>query len=386
MNCLSQSTARNKFLRKNQPRIYDPNPSISITVAMPIKFSLYLDFVRFSAALIVFIGHAAGINWTGGFLWQVGAYADTCVVVFFVLSGFVIAYVTDTKEATWQDYCASRVSRIWSVAIPALIITFMIDSVGVRVAPELYLDQPWYGGDRPVLRYVASFFMLHEVWHLKLVPGINAPFWSLSFEAFYYLAFAFIFYSKSWSRWLVVSFLFIIAGPLIAVLFPLWLLGYLAYLKSKRITLSAVASSVYFVLGLVLLAVSPLIRAIDTSGFQILGEPILGRYVDAFAFYLNLIGAYGLSRFGVPIKQPICSAIQKIASTTFALYLFHRPLIQFFSYIGPQNPADIYRRFLVIVGTLTIVFILSPFCERLRTDFRKRILKTLQSRPQWQKR
>ena len=348
---------------------------------MPIKFSLYLDFVRFSAALVVFIGHAAGMRWTGGFLWQTAAYADTCVVVFFVLSGFVIAYVTDTKETTWRAYCASRVSRIWSVAIPALILTFAIDFVGVRVAPELYLNQPWYSGDYPILRYVASFLMLHEVWHLKLVPGINAPFWSLSFEAFYYLAFAFIFYSKAWTRWLAVAFFMIIAGPLIAALFPLWLLGYLAYRQTKNITASVGVSFTYFVFGLFLLTLSPLIRSLDTSGFQILGEAVLGRYIDAFGFYLNLIGAYGLSRFGGPIKQSICLTLQKVASTTFALYLFHRPLIQFFSYIGPDNPTSLYRRLLVIVGTLAIVFVLSPFCERLRMDFRKRILKILRFQP-----
>jgi peptidoglycan/LPS O-acetylase OafA/YrhL len=348
---------------------------------MPIKFSLYLDLVRFLAALIVFIGHASGMAWTGGFLWQFGAYADTCVVVFFVLSGFVIAYVTDTKENNWQVYCASRVSRIWSVAIPALILTFTIDFFGVRIAPELYLGQPWYGEDHAVLRYVASFFMLHEVWHLKLVPGINAPFWSLSFEAFYYLGFAFIIYSKAWSRWFAVALLMLVAGPLIAALFPLWLLGYLAYQQTKRTTVSVMRSFAYFLSGLCLLLLSPLIRSLDTSGFQILGEAVLGRYVDGFGFFLNLIGAFGLAKYGPPIKKSYCALIQKIAATTFALYLFHRPLIQLFTYIGPEDPASIYRRSLVIIGTLAVVFILSPFCEHLRIALRKRILVILRTDP-----
>jgi peptidoglycan/LPS O-acetylase OafA/YrhL len=345
---------------------------------MPQKFSTYLDVVRFAAALFVFLGHAAGMNWTGGFLWQIGAYADTCVVVFFVLSGFVIAYVTDAKEHSWQIYAASRMSRIWSIAIPALLLTFLIDSIGVRVAPELYLGQSWYAGDRPVLRYVTSFFMLHEVWHLKLVPGINAPFWSLSFEVFYYLAFGVIFYFKNKFRFLIVVFLMAIAGPLIAALFPIWLLGYIAYKQTRQMHTSKAASLGYFFAGLSLLLLSPYIRSIDSSGLQVLGESVVGRYVDAVGFYLNLIGAYGLSRFGKPVGKGTYLAISSMASTTFALYLFHRPLIQFFSYIGPDDPASFLRRLLVIGGTLIIVFALSPLCEKLRIVLRHLILRFFQ--------
>lgn len=347
---------------------------------MPQKFSTYLDVVRFAAALFVFLGHAAGMSWTGGFLWQIGAYADTCVVVFFVLSGFVIAYVTDAKEHSWQIYAASRISRIWSVAIPALLLTFLIDSIGVRVAPELYLGQAWYAGDRPLLRYVTSFFMLHEVWHLKLVPGINAPFWSLSFEVFYYFAFGVIFYSKNKLRFLIAALLMAIAGPLIAALFPIWWLGYIAYKQTRQMNTSRVASFGYFFAGLFIILLSPYIRSLDSSGLQVLGESVIGRYCDAIGFYLNLIGAYGLSRFGKPLSKYTYFAISSMASTTFALYLFHRPLIQFFSYIGPNDPASFVRRILVIGGTLIIVFALSPLCERLRIIFRQRLFALLECR------
>ena len=62
--------------------------------------SLYLDLVRFTAALVVFFGHICGSRFTGGLFWQVGPYADEAVDVFFVLSGFVIAYVAENRERT----------------------------------------------------------------------------------------------------------------------------------------------------------------------------------------------------------------------------------------------------------------------------------------------
>ena len=324
---------------------------------MPRNFSIYLDLIRFSAALIVFLGHAAGMNWTGGFLWQLGGYADTCVVVFFVLSGFVIAYVTDVKEHSWQLYAASRISRIWSIVIPALILTLFIDTLGVNVAPELYINQPWYGGDHLTLRYVASFFMLHEAWHLKLVPGINAPFWSLSFEAFYYLTFAIIFFFKNKIRFLAAAVVMAVGGPLIAILFPIWLLGCLAYRQTRQTNITKLKSIACFSGGIALLLAAPYLRSFD-SQFQVLGESVIGRYFDALAFYVHLIGAYGLFRNGTALKNSVYILISRLASTTFALYLFHRPLIQFFSYIGPEDPNSVGRRVLVIGGTIGVVFLL----------------------------
>ena len=196
---------------------------------MPSNFSAYLDIVRFLAAMVVFLGHASGVNWTAGFLWQLGPYGDTCVVLFFVLSGFVIGYVSDEKEHTPDAYLTSRVARLWSVVVPALALTFVVDWFGVRSAPELYVGQPWFAGDYPVLHYLASFLMLQEIWDLNLVPGINGPFWSLSYEAFYYLLFGIIFYGRNTLKWLAVALVLVVSGPVIAALFPVWGLGYLAY-------------------------------------------------------------------------------------------------------------------------------------------------------------
>ena len=51
-------------------------------------------------------------------------------MVFFVLSGFVIAYVSEQKEHTLREYSISRLARLWSVAVPALILTIALDQLG----------------------------------------------------------------------------------------------------------------------------------------------------------------------------------------------------------------------------------------------------------------
>jgi len=42
---------------------------------------------------------------------------NDAVIVFLVLSGFVISYTVQTKERTAQTYFVNRLARLWSVAI-----------------------------------------------------------------------------------------------------------------------------------------------------------------------------------------------------------------------------------------------------------------------------
>jgi peptidoglycan/LPS O-acetylase OafA/YrhL len=100
--------------------------------------SLYLDVWRLLAAMTVFVGHVSGKRLTGGFLWQFGPYMGQAVTVFFVLSGFVVSYATARQAGTARSYALSRLARVYSVALPALILTFALDAIGRSVRPDLY--------------------------------------------------------------------------------------------------------------------------------------------------------------------------------------------------------------------------------------------------------
>src|SRR5580704_14604047 len=92
---------------------------ISDSHQMPVGLSLYLDFVRVLAALAVVLNHAADQQ-TGGQWMKIPAIGPDAVVVFFVLSGLVIAYTTPSRHASALDYFATRLARLWSVLLPAL--------------------------------------------------------------------------------------------------------------------------------------------------------------------------------------------------------------------------------------------------------------------------
>jgi peptidoglycan/LPS O-acetylase OafA/YrhL len=67
---------------------------------MTQALSLYLDVPRFAAAFTVFLSHYAAGRHSGGLFWQVGSYGRVAALVFFVLSGFDIAFVSETRGPT----------------------------------------------------------------------------------------------------------------------------------------------------------------------------------------------------------------------------------------------------------------------------------------------
>ena len=85
--------------------------SLRAAAAEPTKqgTSLDLDVVRFRAALAVFLEHVREHTlpnfvsfWQEHPFWNshLGSYSQVAVIVFFVLSGYVIAHVLATREST----------------------------------------------------------------------------------------------------------------------------------------------------------------------------------------------------------------------------------------------------------------------------------------------
>src|ERR1700730_8312582 len=194
--------------------------------------SIYLDLVRFLAATTVLIGHANFDELTGGLPYLSGlnmATANDAVIVFFVLSGLVIAYVADTKENTLREFFLSRLARLWSVVVPALLLTVILDYAGSRIAPSLY-DPEWT--DNPVLRLAANLFFVNELWFSSIRPFSNAPFWSIGYEFWYYVVFAAAFFVRRPASFGWLGLVALVIGPRILVLLPIWLLGVWVYYRT----------------------------------------------------------------------------------------------------------------------------------------------------------
>jgi peptidoglycan/LPS O-acetylase OafA/YrhL len=179
------------------------------------------------AAMTVLVSHLSEMRLTEGFLWQVGQFlpGTDAVIVFFVLSGFVIAYVTETREKSAGDYIISRTTRIYSVSLPALLITFALHTIGSAVRPDFY---PSYSNDAmygSILQFFCGLTFTSELWWLHVPIFSNVPYWSLSYEVWYYVIFgAAVFAPPVW-RWVAILVLLAFLGPTIVTALPIWLLG-----------------------------------------------------------------------------------------------------------------------------------------------------------------
>jgi peptidoglycan/LPS O-acetylase OafA/YrhL len=157
---------------------------------MPVILSLYLDLVRFWLLPVFFLSIFPQTDYIRGLWWRLGNYGAVGVIIFFVLSGYVIAYVLSTRENSIGPYFSNRISRLYSVALPALILTFTLDSVGIFINPDFYQMKAVLWRPESWSGYISSIFFLNEYQIFDfggISPGTNGPYWSLSFEATYYL-------------------------------------------------------------------------------------------------------------------------------------------------------------------------------------------------------
>ena len=84
-------------------------------------------------------------------------------MVFFVLSGYVISHVADTRETTPRAFLTARFARLWSVLIPAMLLTIACDVIGRNLGhnPAAYAIVP---ANLPVVRVGAVLGFLSETW------------------------------------------------------------------------------------------------------------------------------------------------------------------------------------------------------------------------------
>src|SRR3954471_10064213 len=93
--------------------------------------SAFLDLTRILAALTVFLGHLSFPQFGGQMLSAFGEQRHSAVIVFFVLSGFVIAWAAE-RDGSAREYTLNRAARIYSVALPALALSWAIDHLLLR--------------------------------------------------------------------------------------------------------------------------------------------------------------------------------------------------------------------------------------------------------------
>lgn len=218
--------------------------------------SASLDVVRGLAAVLVLLQHTRLLFFVENTrvehqmaltraLYFFTSLGHPSVMIFFVLSGFfisnsVLRSISDGRWS-WSWYLTQRLTRLYVVLVPALILCAVADRVGIHwfLASGVYSGSP---AVHVVLPFVVSErmglgTMLGNALFLQgvTVPtfGSNGALWSLAYEFWYYVAFpalavALLVKQAIWRRalWIGLALLVgVFIGRHISAYFLIWLMG-----------------------------------------------------------------------------------------------------------------------------------------------------------------
>jgi len=356
---------------------------------MSRSFSLHLDVLRVIATFVVLVSHFAYERFSrGDFLfireWNIGSDA---VVLFFVISGFVISFTTENKDGSAGKYAFARLTRLYSVVLPALVLTVILDAAGIFLSPEVY-DGKWYN-PAPAYEILVRGLSFSTEWSASAFrAGTNGPFWSLSYEAAYYLLFGIAVFSQGLLRVMLLSVCVVLIGIKPLLLIPAWLMGVWLHRSGMNFKLNrqtAIAAFVYPLLLYVLavwIGIPNLLMNITVSALGVEGVLAL-RFSNEFIWNaaigflatLHLIGAVNLLRttefhnwFSYPTRW--------LAGASFSIYLVHYPALQFWHAILPGTLPNTVRDVSLLGLTLALCIVFAALFERTLPAFRQS-LKTI---------
>ncbi|HZC66404.1 MAG TPA: acyltransferase, partial [Candidatus Dormibacteraeota bacterium] len=149
-----------------------------------------LTSLRFFAALHVFCFHLVAFRILTGrsLLYHVASIGYVGVSLFFVLSGFILVYTYAGRSVPAREFWRARFARIYPAYVFSLVVTAPLFLYAVFHARWLVI--PW-----PVAHLKLGMFLQATLLHAWVPPATlmwNAVSWSLSVEAFFYLAFPYL--------------------------------------------------------------------------------------------------------------------------------------------------------------------------------------------------
>lgn len=346
---------------------------------MKKDLSAFLDLTRTLAALTVFLGHLASPQFGGEALSVFGEQRHSAVIVFFVLSGFVIAWTAE-RDGSARTYVISRASRIYSVAVPALALTWAIDDFLIRYDPGTVNSLYQHAA---IWKYLPVFLTFsNDFWFLSEDAFSNIPYWSLCYEVWYYVVFGVLVFGRGKWRWVIATAALLMMGPRLWLLWPVWLAG--AFLH-RLPPLSVGYSRLLLLLsltGLIILKINGIEDVLNSGVDQLTGgfaeshlrysAYFAGDYLVAIATAGAIYAASGADLAALArLQRPIAAA----ASISFSMYLTHFPLFLLFDSLFPQ------RALVIGLLTLCIIIVFGLTFERHRILLRRGLAALWPLRP-----
>ena len=369
--------------------------------------SVHLDALRGFAAFSVLLNH-----WRDAFfvdysvlphhnLLSATAYlaaglGHQWVIVFFVMSGYLVGGSVlrsiDSGKWSWRSYLLARMTRLYIVLIPALLLGGIIDWAGMHMVgtAAIYtghsgmhalivnvhttLTWPMLLGNALFLQTTA---LPAALGHTISPFGTNGPLWSLCNEFWYYMAFPIGVLLFTKDRSLLTRILCLVSlvawgwlvGSEIALLGIPWLMGVLiGYLPPFPVRRTAMR---VLIVGstLIFLAAGLLL---DKRLGSLTGDLFLGAIVTLLIWVtLNCATA--------PLPNTYIRVARRAARSSYTLYLVHLPLLIFLKaslHLPRALPG--WHAFLTSLGIMVLVLLYAQTIYQVferNTDALRQLLK-----------
>jgi len=175
----------------------------------------FLNASRWVAAFFVVFGHVYNISIAEYHdavppslplraLHFLSGFGHIAVIIFFVISGFLVGgraiLSFQNKGFSATDYFVHRFSRIYTALIPALVIGFILDEMGIEffnASGIYYHPDSFYGNSfgNNMAEHLGFSTFVGNLLQLQTIVvsslGSNGPLWSLANEWWYYVLFGF---------------------------------------------------------------------------------------------------------------------------------------------------------------------------------------------------
>lgn len=375
--------------------------------ARPLAFSLWLDFFRWGSAVIVLLSHEGGMvivplygldpgrrTWVHYVYSAFAGYSHEAVMIFFVLSGFLVggsfySEVTEGRESL-AAYFLKRIVRLWIVLIPALALSAALMQLGLQINPAAAVEQ--FYGTGPAASWPIFFCNMAFLQNIACERfADNGPLWSLCHEFWYYVSFPLLclaVFSRRpfWLRALLavgalailcVATLFQFTAVPLAPYFLIWLLGVaVAMLRpSSRLLNIQIATAALFL--------SLLMDRLG-GGHVVAGLRYAGFWTDlltsmSFAYLILCL------KWTTNLKEAPGGRLNHgLAAFSFSLYCVHRPILLIYGltmqritslglHMVPKDPDD----WSVVVSGFVLTMILSWVFSKLTEAHTDRVRRFL---------
>ncbi|MCW5693434.1 MAG: acyltransferase [Pseudolabrys sp.] len=290
--------------------------------------SFFLDAVRYLAALMVAFHHGTAYFYRDAYnpISQAHYYTNPGslgVSIFFVLSGFLIAYTVITKSAgpggySFRLYAIERVVRIYLVFAPALALAIFMNVINILFARNHIPAMDHF----TLLNVAATATMMSDIAVPDAVFLFMGPAWTINYEFWLYAAFGFL--------TLPLSPLVLRVAGLVCVSALLWRLPQVLQLGALW---AAGATFAYFFVYARPRIMAMLAAAALCAWFVFRGSEDVTTTVTEVVLMVTIFAGIHACR-AIDAAGPLAVAVKRCAGFSYSLYLTHTPVIWAFRHLG----------------------------------------------------